>query len=176
MERLGGCSLFSRSVATDSFVTPWTVAHQAPLSMGFPSQEYWHIPSPGDLPNPGIEPTSPVLAGGFFSIEPPGKPSCGAWWGVPLNGALGIALMSRCPDTCILAVSQQMSGPSSFLSEEGYGVPASEACLRPCTYSKCSVSAHQSLCTAPLSPGHQMPGTLQPSGQGGPWCWAACTS
>ena len=46
-----------------SFVTPWTVAHQAPLSMGFPKQEYWNgLPflSPGDLPNPGIEPASPA--------------------------------------------------------------------------------------------------------------------
>ena len=48
---------------SDSFVTPWTVAHQAPLSMGFPRQEYWNgLPflSPGDLPNPGIEPASPA--------------------------------------------------------------------------------------------------------------------
>ena len=46
------------------FVTPWTVAHQAPLSMGFSRQEYWSglpFPSPGDLPNPGIEPRSPAL-------------------------------------------------------------------------------------------------------------------
>ena len=42
---------------------PWTVAHQAPLSMGFSRQEYWSglpFPSPGDLPNPGMEPVSPV--------------------------------------------------------------------------------------------------------------------
>ena len=46
------------------FVTPWTVAHQAPLSMGFSRQEYWSglpFPSPGDLPDPGIEPGSPAL-------------------------------------------------------------------------------------------------------------------
>ena len=45
------------------FVTPWIVAHQAPLSMGFSEQEYWRglpCPSPGDLPDPGIEPTSPA--------------------------------------------------------------------------------------------------------------------
>ena len=45
------------------FVIPWTVAHQAPLSMGFPTQEYWSrlpFPPPGDLLNPGIEPASPV--------------------------------------------------------------------------------------------------------------------
>ena len=50
----------------DPFVTPWTVAHQAPLSMGFPRQEYWSglpFPPPGDLPDPGIEPGSPALAG-----------------------------------------------------------------------------------------------------------------
>ena len=46
------------------FATPWTVAHQAPLSMEFSRQEYWSglpFPSPGDLPNPGIEPSSPAL-------------------------------------------------------------------------------------------------------------------
>ena len=53
--------------------TPWTVAHQAPLSMGFSRREYWSglpFPSPGDLPYSGIEPkslTSPALAGGFFT-------------------------------------------------------------------------------------------------------------
>jgi len=57
------------------FVTPWTVACQAPLSVGFSRQEYWSglpFPPPGDLPNPGIEPISPVspaLAGGFFTTS-----------------------------------------------------------------------------------------------------------
>ena len=57
-------------------VTSWTVARQAPLSMGFPRQAYLSgllVPSPGDLPHPGIEPVSPALAGRFFSAEPPGK-------------------------------------------------------------------------------------------------------
>ena len=52
------------------FVTPWTVAPQAPLSMGFPRQEYWsglQFPSPRDLSDPGIEPMFPALAGGFFT-------------------------------------------------------------------------------------------------------------
>ena len=52
---------------------PWTVAHQAPLSLGFPRQEDWSglpCPPPGDLPDPGIEPESPALAGGFFTAEP----------------------------------------------------------------------------------------------------------
>ena len=60
-----------------SFVALWTVAWQAPLSMGFSRQEYWSglpFPSPGNFPYPGIEPESPTLAGGLFSIEPPGKP------------------------------------------------------------------------------------------------------
>ena len=61
----------------DSFLTPWTVARQALLSMSFPRQEYWSelpFPSPGDFPNPGIESISLALAGGFFTTEPPGKP------------------------------------------------------------------------------------------------------
>ena len=55
------------------FATPWTIAGQAPLSMGFSRQEYWSglpCPPPGDLPNPGFKPaslTSPALAGGFFT-------------------------------------------------------------------------------------------------------------
>ena len=59
------------------FMTPWTVAHQTPLSLELPMQEYWSellYPPPGDLPNPGIEPMSPALAGGFFTTEPPEKP------------------------------------------------------------------------------------------------------
>ena len=62
-------------------MTPCTVACQAPLSMGFPKQEYWSglpFPSPGDLPNPGIKPMSPVapaLAGRFFTTEPPRSPN-----------------------------------------------------------------------------------------------------
>ena len=59
------------------FATPWTVAHQAPLSMGFLRQQYWsglQFPSPGDLPDPGIETMPPALAGRFFTSEPPEKP------------------------------------------------------------------------------------------------------
>ena len=60
------------------FATPWGVVRQAPLSLGFSRQEYWSglpaFPSPGDLPDPGIDPWSPALAGRFFTTEPPGKP------------------------------------------------------------------------------------------------------
>ena len=68
------------SVLSDSFETPWTVAPQAPLSMGFPRQEYWSglpFPPPEDLPNPRIEPesfASPTLADEFFTPAPPGEP------------------------------------------------------------------------------------------------------
>ena len=57
--------------------TPWTVAHQAPPSMGFSRQEYWSglpFPAPGDLPDPGIEPRFPALQADTLTSEPPGKP------------------------------------------------------------------------------------------------------
>ena len=61
------------------FAIPWTVAYHVPLSMGFSRQEYWNglpYPPPEDLLNAGFEFTSvsPELTGGFFTIEPPGKP------------------------------------------------------------------------------------------------------
>ena len=64
------------------FATTWTVAHEAPLSMGFSRQEYWSrlpLPIPGDLPNPGIKPasiSSPALAGRYFTTEPQGCLIC----------------------------------------------------------------------------------------------------
>ena len=67
------------SVMSDS-ATSWTAAHEAPVSMGFPRQEYWSglpFPTSGELPHPGIEPESLAsleLAGGFFTTAPPGKP------------------------------------------------------------------------------------------------------
>ena len=63
---------------SDSLVTLWTIDCQAPLSMGFPRQEYWcglPFASPEDLPDLGVESVSPALAGGFFTTEPAGKPS-----------------------------------------------------------------------------------------------------
>ena len=59
------------------FATPWTVAYQALPSMGFSRQEYWSglpFPSPGDLPDSGIEPGSPALQADALTSEPPGKP------------------------------------------------------------------------------------------------------
>ena len=63
------------------FATPWTIAHQVPLSMEFSRHEYWSglpFPPPGDLPEPGTEPVSlksPALASGLFTTETPGKPN-----------------------------------------------------------------------------------------------------
>ena len=63
------------------FASAWTIARQAPLSMGFPRQEYWSglpFPLSGELPNPRTEPASPAapeLAGRYFTAEPPGKPN-----------------------------------------------------------------------------------------------------
>ena len=67
---------FSCQIVSDSFATLWILACQAPLSMGFPKQAYWSgllLPPPRDLPNPGVEPASPALAGRFFTADPPGK-------------------------------------------------------------------------------------------------------
>ena len=67
------CSLLSRARL---FATPWTAVHQAPLSMRFSRQGYWSglpFPSPGDLPNPGIELWSPALQADALPPEPPGK-------------------------------------------------------------------------------------------------------
>ena len=71
--------MLSRFSHVQLFAILWTIAHQAPLSMGFSRQEYWSgLPCspPGDLPNPGTEPTSlttPALAGGFFITSTPEK-------------------------------------------------------------------------------------------------------
>ena len=69
--------MWVRSVMPNSFATPWTVTHEAPLSMEFSRQEYWNeqpLPSPGDLLAPGIKPKPSALAGKFFITELPGKP------------------------------------------------------------------------------------------------------
>ena len=88
----------SRSVVADS-VTPWTIARQAPLSIGFSRQEdcsglLW--PPPGDLPHPGTKPasvTSPAWAGGSLPLAPPGRPICqvvtGAWYSFPWTSNFG---------------------------------------------------------------------------------------
>ena len=79
--------MLNRSVVS-SFFRPhgWTEDHQAPLSMGFSRQEYWSglpFPSPGDLPNPGIEPRFPALQADSLPSEPPGSPE--ESWRSPTN-------------------------------------------------------------------------------------------
>ena len=72
-----------------------TIAHQAPLSMGFPRQEYWRglpFPSPGDLPDPGIEPVFPALASGFFTTGPPGKPHYLFYYAIKLSLSISIVV------------------------------------------------------------------------------------
>ena len=72
---MGGDGVQSQSCYVNSFATPWTVAHQAPLSMEFPRQEYRSrlpFPSPGGLPDPGIKFTTPALQAEFLPAGPPG--------------------------------------------------------------------------------------------------------
>ena len=87
--------VLSCSVVSHSSVTPWTVARQAPLSMGFPRQEYWSglpFPSSRDFPDPGFKPTSlpfPTLAGGFLTT--------GATWEAP---SASCEVAQSCPTLC----------------------------------------------------------------------------
>ena len=76
--------LFCRLIRSNSFVTLWTVAHQAPLSMRFSQQEYWcgnglPCPPPGDLPNPGMEPASPALQADSVLLRHQGSPAISDW-------------------------------------------------------------------------------------------------
>ena len=85
--------MLSCSVVSDS-AAPWTIARQAPLSMGFSSQEYWTgllFPPPGDLPDSGIKPTSPALQADSLPSDPPGK---------PMNTGMGsLSFLQGSPDT-----------------------------------------------------------------------------
>ena len=82
---------------SDSFATPWTVAPQALLSMGFPRQEYWSglsFPSPGDLTKPRSKPQSPALADRFcFTTEPPGMPTMEYYSAIKNNEIMPFAPM-----------------------------------------------------------------------------------
>ena len=96
---------FSQWVVFDSFVTPWAVAHQAPLSMELSRQEHWSgqpFPSPGDLPNPGAKLASPALPADS-TFWAPGKPhmQCPYWWPYfqPLLSSL-ILGWPKCSFTC----------------------------------------------------------------------------
>ena len=84
---------------SDSFTTPWTVAHQAPMSIRFSKQKYWtglSFPSPGDIPGSEIESMSPALASEFFTTEPPGKANfyCLSMW--IISNLLGLLVHDLC--------------------------------------------------------------------------------
>ena len=95
---MGGVCALSHFSRVQLFANLWTVAHHAPLSMGFSRQEYWSglpCPLPGDLSDPGIEPTSltfPALAGGFFTTSITWEPKLPS---IPLlTGLRGLDQMS----------------------------------------------------------------------------------
>ena len=87
------------------FETLWTIAHQAPLSMGFSRHEYWSglpFPSPGDLPNTGIEPgslMSPALAGEFFTTSATWEDEARVleWLAIAFSGIYVYSQLNRCP-------------------------------------------------------------------------------
>ena len=93
--------LVSQSCPT--LATPWTAVRQAPLSLGFSRQEYWSelpFPSPGDLPNQGIEPRSPALQAGSLPAELQGKPN--------IKGAnSSVSLVSHCLEIAPLHATVQ---------------------------------------------------------------------
>ena len=94
------------------FVTPWTVAHQTPLSMRFSRQECWSglpCPPPGDLPHPGMEPRSPSLQADSLPSEPQGSPTVQGIWVKSLVGELR-------PHMC---VCDSRSGMSNSLGHHG---------------------------------------------------------
>jgi len=135
---------------SDSFATPWTVAHQAPLSMGFSRQGYWSgfpCPPPGDLPHPGIKPASlmsPPLAGRFFTMGP-SCPKClarsylitrylfqGCWFLSPLPFGPSLRFFSKITtrvDVTFPAphVTQHLSRDSLFLQLPAAAPPAPSA-------------------------------------------------
>ena len=96
----------------NSFVTPWTVARQTPMSIGFPRQEYWSglpFPSLGDLPDPGIKPTSLAslaLAGRFFTTEPPGKPKATTAFLINAIRAVGLPVAHIVTIDCLHPISK----------------------------------------------------------------------
>ena len=120
------------------FATPWTVACKAPLSMGFPKQEYWSglsCPPPAYLSNPGIEPLSPALAGRFFTTEPPGKP-------LQNQQMLCITALSVC--VCVCVCGQERWLLTFYQCTLGTQVPPYAPCNR--VYACVAVRVCECLC------------------------------
>ena len=117
------------------FATPWTVAYQAPPSMGFSRQECWSrlpFPSPGDLPNPGIEPWSPALQADALRSEAPGKPQ------ISLKNWAGWSLRTLLVCTCF---------GSMILSSANCYFSISCAILSSAPLTTCTPPPHPTLCT-----------------------------
>ena len=111
-------------VTSYSFATPWTVAHQAPRSKGFPRHEYWSgllFPPPGAFPDPGMEPASPASAAGFFTSEPPGKSSA-----LPFSFSLSSASCVS-PGSVGLGHEDDAGGPHYVVWMSSGGFPDSSA-------------------------------------------------
>ena len=111
------------------FAAPWTVAYQAPPSMGFSRQEYWSglpLPSAGDLPSPEIEPGSPALQADSLPSEPSGKPYHWQW--LP-----SILRMRDFPDGQVVKNLPSNAGDTGSISGLGTKIPCARAQLSPCT-------------------------------------------
>ena len=131
---------------SDCFVTPWTVAHQAPLSMGILQtriQEWVVISFSRDLPNPGVKTESPALAGRFFTTEPPGSPYI-----TYLEITMKIALLS-CPTRSLfwdqgseIRVSCLLPVALVFPEESGKWVS-------PCAYTTVATDIHDETLAPP---------------------------
>ena len=149
------------------FVTLWTVAHQAPLSMGFSRHEYWSglpCPPPGDLPDPGIKPTSfmfPALAGGFFTtsttweaLSSPTNPPLPHTENLNLT-SLGVASPQNTQATLSPSVPAPQAHPRLGSSTWCWETPPLAKCLRCCPL----------VCLGPLGASSQA-GTRQREGRG----------
>ena len=129
---------------SNSFATPWTLAHQSPLSIACPKKEYWSgLPclSLGDFPDPRIKPMSPTLAGGFFTAEPPKKPpeKC-------TESLLYLLLLSSCS---VVSDSLRPNGLQNASlpcpSPSPWPLPSPRACSNSCPLSQCIVVINTTL-------------------------------
>ena len=113
----GACKCAKLLQSCLTLCNPWTVARQAPLSMGFSRQGYWSglpRPPPGDLPDPGIEPKSPgspALAGGYFTSSPPGKPKVR----VSVSYELEIAPLDKYTKAALLMLTRRQCKDNGWL-------------------------------------------------------------
>ena len=121
------------------FATPWTVTRQAPLSMGLSRQEYWSglpCPSPGDLPNPGIELRSPALQADSLPSGPPRKPFAKhlLYSGHSLSSPVQVILTTALWDRCYYYAhftDKVTEIPCSWVSPGGHSEPVPELAFEP---------------------------------------------